>query len=311
MSEYIVTGGTGFIGRNLIRHLIQSSNVVYAIVRPESNNLHMLPKHDNVIPVFSSLKDLHKHINELPSDCKAVYHFAWQGVNRDEINDDHIQQKNVDDSLDLLNVSCEIGSGAFVFAGSRSEYGIQKDRYYETLECKPQVAYGRAKLAFGMKAFDICSDSDMDFIHPRIFSVYGPDDHPWSLIYTSVKKMLAGEEMNLSECKHFWNFMYIDDAVNLITTITDERYKIPLNDNRIFNIATRDIRPLREYVEEIKKITGSSSKLNYGSFAQSSESAVSLLPDMTKVEGIFNWEPKVSFSNGIKNIIRVMEEQNA
>lgn len=311
MSEYIVTGGTGFIGRNLIRYLIQANNVVYAIVRPESNNLYMLPKHNNVIPVFSSIKDLHKHIKELPSSCKAVYHFAWQGVNREEINDDQIQQKNVDDSLELLNICLDIGSCAFMFAGSRSEYGIQKDFYSENLHCQPQVAYGRAKLDFGNKAYSICRKSGMKFIHPRIFSVYGPDDHPWSLISTSIRKMLAGEDMNLSECKHFWNFMYIDDAVDLITTICEENKRIPSDDNCIINVATRDIRPLREYVEEIRTITCSSSKLNYGAFAQSPESAVSLLPDMTKVESIFNWTPRVSFSNGIKNIIRVMEEQNA
>ncbi len=307
MSDYIVTGGTGFIGRNLIRHLIKSDNRVYAVVRPDSKNLNMLPDDSKVIPIYSELKNLPDKIDKLPMECEAFYHFAWQGVNRDEINDDLVQGKNVSDSLSVLNVSSHIGSKKFVFAGSRSEYGIQKDLYSENLDCNPLVAYGRAKLEFGEKAYELSRNSGMKFIHPRIFSVYGPGDHPWSLIYTSVKKMLNNEDMDLSECKHYWNYMYIDDAVDLLTDITDNSDLIPAGDNCIFNVATRDVRPLREFVEEIKTITDSKSKLNYGAFAQSSESAVSLLPDMTKVESVFNWKSKVNFSDGIKNIVHIME----
>ena len=311
MGEYIVTGGTGFIGRNLIRNLISSGNKVYAIVRPGSKNLHMLPKDEKVIPVYSELKELSKCLTALPYDCEGTFHFAWQGVNRDELNDDLIQGENVTDSISLLNVARELGCKNFVFAGSRSEYGVQTGYYTENVECHPMVAYGRAKLEFGNRALDICNNTRMRFLHPRIFSVYGPDDHPWSLISTSVNKMLDGNDMDLSECKHFWNFMYIDDAVDLLKTLSDYSFKIPNGDNCIFNVATRDIRPLKEFVEEIRCITNSTSKLNYGAFAQSAESAVSLLPDMTKVEAVFNWKPQVLFSDGIKNIIRSMEEHNA
>lgn len=311
MKKYIVTGGTGFLGRNLIRRLIEEKSLVYAIVRPDSPNIAYLPKDENVIPVYCDLQDISDHKDSIPADCDTLFHFAWGGVNRNQIDDPAVQQRNIDASVDLLKASIEKRCKCFVFAGSRSEYGIQKDSYTEDLDCNPLVAYGRAKLEFGKQGREICAGSDTVFIHPRIFSVYGPDDHPWSLVYTSVKKMLAGEEMDLSECMHYWNFMDIRDAVDLIYTLSDKRDMIPENDNGIFNVATRDLRPLKEYVEEIKSVTGSSSKLNYGAYKQSAESAVSLLPDMTKVERIFGWEPKVSFEEGIRKIISRMEEEDA
>lgn len=311
MKEYIVTGGTGFLGRNLIRRLIEDDNKIYAIVRPGSRNLDLLPKSSNVIPILCELKDVSKHGKELPSECDSLFHFAWGGVNREELNDDSVQQINVDNSVELLKYSIDIGCKKFVFAGSRSEYGIQKRHYSENLECQPIVAYGRAKLKFGELASQICMDSSCVFLHPRIFSVYGPDDHPWSLVYTAIGKMLRNEQLDLSECRHYWNYMYVRDAVDLILTISRDFYKIPKDDNCIFNVATRDIRPLREYVEEIKEITGSKSILNYGAYVQSAESAVSLLPDMDKVEKIFGWKPDVSFTEGINVIIRKMEEHNA
>ncbi len=311
MSKYIVTGGTGFLGRNLIKKLISDGNIVYAIVRPTSNNLNLLPDSDKVIKVFCDFGSIDTCINTLPVDCAALYHFAWRGVNREELNDEIIQHKNVSDSLKLLNTALEIGCKNFVFAGSRSEYGVQTGTYSENLDCNPIVAYGKAKLEFGRKAYDICNNTDMRFIHPRIFSVYGPDDHPWSLIYTSVQKMLKGEDIALSECKHYWNFMYVQDAIDLITTITDNSELISAEDNSIFNIATRDIRPLREFVEEIKYLTKSNSNLIYGAYSQSAESAVPLLPDMDKVERVFDWHAKVSFAEGIKSIISRMEGQDA
>ena len=311
MGEYIVTGGTGFLGRNLIRRLISEKNKVYAIVRPESKNIALLPESDNVIPVFSSLEDLSRVINELPVDCETFFHFAWGGVNRNEIDDDLVQQKNIDDSMVALDTAMNIGCKKFVFAGSRSEYGRQDSFYSEDLECNPIVAYGRAKLSFGRKAFEKTRGSNIKYLHPRIFSVYGPDDHPWSLIYSSVSKMLRNEDIDLSECKHYWNFMNIYDAIDLIYTISISSELIPEEDNCIFNVATDDIRPLRDYVEEMKRVLGSDSRLNFGAYKQSAESAVSLLPDMKKVNDIFNWSSNVSFADGIKEIAKNMENKDA
>ena len=311
MNDYIVTGGTGFIGRNLIKRLLKENKRVYAVVRPDSRNISFLPKDDNIIVVKSDIGEISQHKDELPKECEAVFHFAWGGVNREELGSDVIQKKNVDDSLELLDTALEKGCKKFVFAGSRSEYGVQSGVYTEDLDCHPIVAYGKAKLDFGNIAYDTCSKGGMKFLHARIFSVYGPDDHPWSLVSSSVNKMLNNEKIDLSECLHYWNYMYIDDTVDLLYEISRKSDRIPNNDNCIFNVATRDIRPLKEYVEEIKRVTGSNSLLNYGAYKQSAESAVSLLPDMSKVEKLFDWKSNVSFSEGIENIIRYMEAKNA
>lgn len=310
MSDYIVTGGTGFLGRNLIKHLNSDNNRIYAIVRRESRKLDLLPKGDNIIPVYSDLTNLSDIAFSLPKTPDSVFHFAWGGVNRDEINDPAVQDKNVKLSLDLLKMSTELGSKCFVFAGSRSEYGRQTGFYTENMECNPQVAYGRAKLEFGRMASSICKDSPMTYIHPRIFSVYGPDDHPWSLVYSSIRKMLNGEDIDLSECKHSWNFMYVTDAIDLIVTMSQKHDRVT-DDNHVFNVATRDIRPLKKFVEEMKSITCSNSKLNFGAYKQPAESAVSLLPDMDKVEKFFGWKPEVTFEEGIRKIVLAMGENNA
>ena len=231
-------------------------------------------------------------------------------MNRKELDDDIIQGKNVSDSLSALGAAADLGCKAFLFAGSRSEYGKQEGYYSENLPCHPQVAYGRAKLAFGDKATSFCERYGINYLHPRIFSVYGPDDHPWSLIYSSVRKMLNNEPIDLSACIQKWNFMDIEDATDLMVTMVREREKIPEGTSPVFNVANRDIRPLRKFVEEMYALTGSRSQLNFGAFHQAAESAIHLMPDMSKVEAVFGWTHRVTFREGILKLIRSMEENH-
>ena len=95
----IVTGGTGFLGRNLIRCLCKEGYRVYVIVRPNSKNMALLPIHENVIPVLCNLREIEKNDTLSGKNYEAFYHFAWSGVNRSEIDDDLIQNRNIEESI--------------------------------------------------------------------------------------------------------------------------------------------------------------------------------------------------------------------
>ena len=304
MESVIVTGGTGFLGRNMIRYLCNKGYKVYAVVRPDSKNSSYLPKHENVHPVYCNLSDIHENKALNGRSYDAFYHFAWGGVNRDQIDNEVVQQHSMEESLKALESAMMLNCGCFIFSGSRSEYGLLKGKFREDMECRPQVAYGRKKLEFGSRARQLCKDADMQYIHARIFSVYGADDHPWSLIYTAITKMMKNEPMDLSACTQLWNFMDVRDMADLFLTFQKEKKRIPADNNCVFNVATDDIRPLREFVEEIYRITGSKSELRFGSFHQAAESAMSILPDMTKVEETFGWKQRIPFSEGIQEVIR-------
>ncbi|MDO4866003.1 MAG: NAD(P)-dependent oxidoreductase [Clostridia bacterium] len=310
MKNVIVTGGTGFLGRNLIRRLCADNYHIYAVVRPESVNTDLLPKHENVTPVRCSLADLPARADLFPADCDCFFHFAWGGVNREQINSEEIHSRSREDSLAAVQFALDHGVKCFIDAGSRSEYGAEKQMFREDLECHPLVAYGRNKLKFYQQAHAMCKGSGMRFIHARIFSVYGVDDHPWSLIYTAVSKMMRNQEMELSHCTQMWNFMDVRDTSDLFMTFFEKRDMIPGNDNGIFNVATDDTRPLREFVEEIHRITNSTSELKFGAFRQGADSAMSILPDMTKVEKTFGWKARISFSEGIRHLVEQMGEEN-
>lgn len=304
MKNVIVTGGTGFLGRNMIRHLSDAGYRVFAVIRPDSKNRLLLPECKNVIPIYCILSGIPENQELADKDYDAFYHFAWAGVNRDQIDDDSVQDHNMHESLKAVEAAINLNCDCFIFAGSRSEYGQLRESFQEDAECHPQVAYGRAKLEFGNYARVLCRGTGTKYIHARIFSVFGVDDHPWSLIYSSINRMLNNEPMDLSSCTQLWNFMDVRDMADLLMTFQEKRGLIPADDSGIFNVATDDIRPLREFVEEIYRLTQSKSVLHFGAFHQASESAMSILPDMSKVERTFGWKQRISFSEGIMEIVR-------
>ncbi len=230
-------------------------------------------------------------------------------VNREELDNPEIHDTNVAQAMCCVRMAKKLGCDVFVDAGSRAEYGFLEGPFREDAACSPKVAYGWAKLKFCDQAQAYLKGSGTRFIHARIFSVYGADDHPWSLIYTCVTRMLADAPIDLGPCTHFWNFMEVTDTCALLYTFFRLRDRIPEEDSGIFNVATRDIRPLKEFVQEIQTITNSKSELRFGAFKPGKDSTFSILPDMDKVEKTFGWQAEVSFAAGISKMIEALGGQ--
>ena len=103
-----------------------------------------------------------------------------------------------------------------------------------------------------------------------VFSVYGPGDHPLVDHLHSGAGAAPGKERFLSACLHQWNFMYIEDAVQavyeLYRHLPSEKDSPKISE--IVNVASRDTRVLRSFVEEVWKEAGGRGSLEYGSFVQ-------------------------------------------
>lgn len=232
-------------------------------------------------------------------------HFAWGGVNRQEIDSPEVQASNVDGSLACLEAACRLGCQVFMDAGSRVEYGITADgTMEESMECHPVNAYGKAKLEFAQKAEAFCRQNQMTFYHLRFFSVYGTGDHPWSIISTLVRELPQNHKVSLSACRHRWNFMDISDAARAVT----ELYRfsdLHEGESRTVNVASEDTRPLKEFVEEIHRICGEKGSLEYGTFVQAREGALSICPVVRQLKALTEetWQEQVPFEKGIRRML--------
>ena len=291
-----VTGGTGFLGYNTILRLLRDGHHVIALVRQDYNVLSNI-----VSPQLQLVKGSLDGEIQYSQTIDACIHFAWGGVNRNGVNDREVQKQNVSNTLYLveflLNHHCKL----LIDAGSRQEYAPSREPITEENLCNPVSEYGKWKLEAFQKVSDVVK-GEMKYAHLRIFSTYGIGDHPWSLINSSIEKMLRDDPVELGICRHFWSFLYIDDFADLVSSIVNK--SAMFEGTEIYNVGSGYIQPLRYFVNTIKSVIGSESELQFGKFLENKESVFPLIPDISKVCTEFGWFEKTTFANGITTIIK-------
>lgn len=303
----VITGATGFIGRNTAKRFLEQGADVFVLVRQQSRQKDLLPVHENLHVVDGALEDIMRAADAIGS-ADAFLHFAWGGVNREEIDSPIVQKRNIDWSLECVKAAGKLGCKVFMDAGSRVEYGIKDDGVMEEhMSCEPVNEYGKAKLEFYRQAKPLCKDYNMTYYHLRFFSVYGTGDHPWSIISTLVRDLPQGKTVSLSACMHRWNFMDIEDASRAIAELYRYSDSVEQGHSEIVNIASEDTRRLREFVEEIHSLTEKKGQLEYGTFVQAKEGALSICPtvDVLKTLTHGTWKEQVSFNEGIKRMLQI------
>ncbi|SFV34095.1 NAD-dependent epimerase/dehydratase family protein [Hyphomicrobium facile] len=124
-----VTGGTGFIGLNLIEHLVQSGWTVTALHRPESR-LTQLQKY-SVSLVKGTIEDFASLERAMPEELDAVFHVAgdtsmWPG---------HLQRQwrtNVDGTRNVVTAALAKRTKKFIHTSTSGVYGLPKEPFDET-----------------------------------------------------------------------------------------------------------------------------------------------------------------------------------
>ena len=306
MKRVIVTGATSFIGVPLIDYLIQQGIEVYAILRSNSAKkaefIERFGGRCNVIEL-----DMHEY-SKLPVLVKnkidTIVHLSWNGTRGDSRNEVARQQDNYDCAVKLLEAASSMGGKHFMSAGSQAEYGMIDGVITEEMPSLPVTQYGKQKYAFYKYAEKYGKEHNIRILEPRFFSLYGPNDYEKTLIISSLPKMLANEPCDFSDGLQMWNYLYIDDAVRgMYKLLADE--VLP---GGIYNFGSDDTRRLRDYIEEMKSVTKSSSELRFGTLGHNDSGAKGIAPSIRKMK-YTGWQPQVPFAEGLLRIMSSLKDK--
>ena len=274
---------------------------VYAVCREGSSGLNKLPANKNIEVVFSDLEHIN-NIAKVIEKADVFINLAWTNTDHDGRNNAILQGINVDYAKEAMRVSALIGCKLFVEAGSQAEYGFVQDLITEETPCNPEVEYGKAKLSVLKEGSLLCNSLGIKYLHLRIFSTFGENDRPWTLIMSAIDKMQKNENLELSSCTQNWNYLYVADCVKQILLLCKYVLNSPSFKSGVYHIASKDTRPLKDYLDEMKSVLCSNSVLNYGTFIPSKQ--VSLNPSVAKTEVAIGFINEVSFAEAIKLIIK-------
>ena len=299
--KYIITGATSFIGIELCNYLLVCGHEVYAVCRKSSAKIDSLPKETALHVIYANMSD-YRNLNEQIQYADVFVNLAWDATKHEGRDQKEEQWKNVEYSFDSLIAARQMGCLLFVEAGSQAEYGITLNSQTEQSECHPFTEYGKAKLSLKNIAFAYTKMTGMKYIHLRIFSTYGENDKSWTMVSSSIAKMQNDEPVDLSPCMQNWNFIYVKDAVKQIALLCNYAIQSESFTQEIFQIASEDTRPLKEFVEEMKSVTKSNSELRFGAIHP--QQIVSLQPDMSKTKAAIGFISDYCFSKGIEKMIK-------
>lgn len=117
--------------------------------------------------------------------------------------------------------------------------------------------------------------------------------------------MINNEEINMTECSQVWDFLYVRDAA-------DALYLFGENEKAegIYHVASGCPQVLKEFVLQMAELTQTKSKLNFGAISYPSTGAVNIEPTVERLKKELDWQPKVSFKEGIENILLYMKKRD-
>ena len=237
--KIMLLGGAGFIGTNLMIHLVQNrSNVITLVDRKRS----YFPKTEllnaNNITIKESSLEADTDFEELLQGQEIVYHLVSTTV--PSTSNQHISQElnaNVVLSSNLFEacVHCGVKKVVFISSGG-TVYGKESDcPLSENTSTNPISSYGVQKIAIEKLLYLYRHMYGLDYQIIRLANPYGPYQRPDGVlgaVTTFTYKALKGEPITVyGDGSVIRDFIYIDDAISAIMKITYGK-----NTHHIFNV---------------------------------------------------------------------------
>ncbi len=206
----LVTGGTGFIGSNIVEALIARGDEV------------LITGHDaEQQPKGFTGKFLQPSLIGIDWDSigslDAVIHEA--AINETQSKDEkEMMRANVDSSLALFEYTVKNGCKRIVYASSTAVYGDGPTPYKEDQELQPLTPYAKskAKLDAEVKKF-ATNNPSITIVGLRYCNVYGPGEshkgNRASMIYQLAQQMKKGNPRLFKSGEQKRDFIYVKDVV--------------------------------------------------------------------------------------------------
>ncbi|MES2678848.1 MAG: UDP-glucuronic acid decarboxylase family protein [Bacteroidota bacterium] len=296
----LITGAAGFLGSHLCDRFIKEGMQVVAMDNLITGDLK------NIEHLFK-LKDFefyHHDVSKfihVPGKLDYILHFASPASPIDYLKIP-IQTLKVS-SLGTHNVlGLALVKKARVLVASTSEvYGDphvhpQTEEYWGNVNpVGPRGCYDEAKRFMEALTMAYHDSHAVETRIIRIFNTYGPRMrlNDGRVLPAFIGQALRGEDLTMfGDGSQTRSFCFVDDLVDGIYRLLMSDYHLPVN------IGNPDEISIKDFGEEILKLTGANQKLI--SLPLPKDDPKQRQPDITKAKAILGWEPKVNRAEGLK-----------
>lgn len=302
--KFLVTGGAGFIGSNIVLELLKQGHSVRVLDNFSTGrrrNLQGLEKDIELIE--GDIRSYHT-VAQAVRGVEAILHQAALPSVPRSINDPiSTNDVNVGGTLNLLDAARGSGVRRVVFASSSSVYGDTPELpKHEGMTPNPMSPYAVSKLTgeYYMKVFHRLYG--LETIALRYFNVFGPNQDPTSQYSAVIPKFITAmkedrQPIIYGDGTQSRDFTFVSNVVNanlLAATKQLDEYGL------VMNIACHERISLNELIEELNKILDKNIKPIYESArpgdVKHSFAAIELIKEK------LGFEVEVKFEGGVRDI---------
>ncbi len=300
MKRILITGAAGFLGSHLCDRFIKEGFHVIGMDNLITGDLKNI---EHLFPL-KQFEFQHHDVStfvHVPGELDYILHFASPASPIDYLKIP-IETLKVGSlgTLNLLGVAKQ--KNARILVASTSEvYGDplvhpQNEEYYGNVSpIGPRGVYDEAKRFMESITMAYHRFHGLDTRIVRIFNTYGPRMrlNDGRVVPAFMGQALRGEDLTVfGDGSQTRSFCYIDDQVEGIYRLLMSDYTDPIN------IGNPHETTIKEFAQEIIKLTGTSQKVIYKPLPQ--DDPLQRQPDISKAKEILDWEPKVERSEGLK-----------
>jgi len=309
MKKILVTGGLGFTGYHLIRHLFDYY---------EDPDITVADNLSSSKIEFGSLTGKFKaHVIDLKDfetdeQFEDIYHLASPVGSLGILQLNGYVAKEIMD-LTYKVIQLALYSGAKLLYVSTSEvYGCDGLHKESTNLCVKPVFGTRSEYSLGkltseiiLHNINICENINFNIVRP--FNVIGGQQ---SSLIGFVVPTFFENALNYSDLPVFYDgtqkrsFCHVEDVVRAFVMIQES-----VHNHEIFNVGNDyNIISIKDLALEIKKITHSKSKITHLNpsdiYGKKYIEAFNKIPDITKIKNLINWKPEINLDNALNKIYK-------
>ena len=303
MSQYLVTGGAGFIGSHLTEELVRRGHgvrVADSLITGKRSNLDHVSGVDLRIGDLADMDFPRKVVDGVDF---VLHQAAIPSVPRSVKDPITSNRANVDGTLNVLVAARDAGVRRVVFAGSSSAYGDSPTLpKHEQMPDRPLSPYALQKVIGEQYLQMFTKLYGLETVSIRYFNVFGPRQDP-SSPYSGVISVFATALLEnrsptiFGDGEQTRDFTYVDNVVDGVLRAGEA----PEANGHTINVATGGRISLNTLFETMRKLVGADVRPTYGEPRKGD--VRDSQADISKARQVLGYQPKVSFEEGLRRTV--------
>lgn len=300
MTRYLVTGGAGFIGSNIVEELVRQGEEIKVIDNfITGKREHLKPFLKDIELIEGDIRDLKLMENITKGIDYVIHQAAFRSVPKSVEDPTLCNDTNVTGTLNVLMAAHKTKVKRVVYASSSSVYGNVEDfPQKEDFLPEPLSPYGVSKLTGEYYCKVFSATFGLETVSLRYFNVFGPRQNPESkysaVIPAFISKMLKNEQPIVDgDGKQSRDFTYVGNVVeaNLSAAVSKGI------SGEVINVGCGESYSVLDIIKGLNQLLGSDIKPVFGPARRGD--ARKTQADIGKLKTLLALSPKVKFEEGL------------